>query len=192
MYLGEITRNIFLSLIDAAPKPLLFNGASSSALNAHYGIDTAIMSDVEAAWETGRPKDITVKAVEGGHDPVAETSVEAPAHVNGSSESHHFADVDNASQADKDRLERIRGIIVQHLGIDSANVSLRDAAIVRWAVSLVADRAAKLSSCAVATVLIQTGRAKLGGGVKPQEERVVVGVDGRCVFSSVIACLERH
>ncbi|KAI0685988.1 hexokinase [Cytidiella melzeri] len=182
MYLGEITRNILLSLIDAAPKPLLFSGSSSSVLNAHYGIDTAIMSEVEAAWESGRPKDVSLKAVEGGHDPIDNTSApEVPARANGVIESHHFADVDKASPEDQDRLERIRGIVIQQLGIDPSNVSLRDAAIVRWAVALVADRAAKLSACAVATVLIQTGRAKLGGGVKPEEDHVVVGVDGSLI-----------
>lgn len=190
MYLGEITRNILLTLIDAAPKPLLFNGTSSATLNGHYGIDTAIMSEVEAAWEAGRPQDPTVKAVEGGHDPVAETAAPkaSSAQVNGVSESRHFADVDNASPEDKDRLERIRGVIIQQLNLEPENVSLRDAAIVRWAVSLVADRAAKLSSCAVATVLIQTGRAKLGGGVVPEEEHVIVGVDGRYVISCVNPC----
>lgn len=181
MYLGEIVRNILLTLIDTAPISLLFEGYSSAELNAHYGIDTAIMSEVEAAWEAGRPRDTSVKCVEGGHDPLEATpaSEEAKSEQDGASNSSHWADIDNASPSDKQRLEKIRSIIIERLFIDPAHVSLRDAAILRWAVSLVAGRAAKLSSCAVATVLIQTGRAKLGGGVRPKEEHVVVGVDGR-------------
>jgi hexokinase len=46
MYLGEISRNVILSLIDACP-PLLFQGYSTTKLNQHYGFDTALMSDVE-------------------------------------------------------------------------------------------------------------------------------------------------
>ena len=49
MYLGEITRNILISLVDAAPRPLLFNGRVSKQLNTHYGLDTAVMSEVEEA-----------------------------------------------------------------------------------------------------------------------------------------------
>ena len=180
MYLGEITRNILLSLIDAAPKPLLFNGNSSPVLNTHYGLDTAVLSDVEVAWLAGRAQDTTAKAVEGGHDPLQKDSACPPpaTTVNGVSDSH-FADVDAASPEDKSRLENIRGIIAQRLQLKQEDVSLRDAAIVRWAVSLVADRAAKLSACAVATVLVQTERAQLGGGVTPAEDRLIVGVDCR-------------
>lgn len=48
MYLGEITRNILLSLIDTCP-PVLFGGFSTAQLNGHYGFDTAIMSEIENA-----------------------------------------------------------------------------------------------------------------------------------------------
>lgn len=48
MYLGEITRNILLHLIDAFP-PILFQGFSTPQLNTHYGFDSAFMSDVESA-----------------------------------------------------------------------------------------------------------------------------------------------
>ncbi|KAI0092534.1 hexokinase [Irpex rosettiformis] len=184
MYLGEITRNILLTLIDAAPKPLIFNGFSSSTLNDHYGIDTAIMSEIEAAWEAGRPQDAHVKPVEGAHDPVLDTSAPEVPHTNGTKAKevpHHFTEVDKASPEDVARLEKIRGIISQLFFIDLEHVSLRDAAIVRWAVSIVANRAAQLSACAVATVLIQTGRAKLGGGIIPAEDRVIVGVDGSLI-----------
>jgi len=44
MYQGEITRNLILHLID---KNLLFRGYSTRTLNQHYGLDTALMSDIE-------------------------------------------------------------------------------------------------------------------------------------------------
>ncbi|KAG0150682.1 hypothetical protein CROQUDRAFT_37928 [Cronartium quercuum f. sp. fusiforme G11] len=44
MYLGELTRNIILDLID---NMLLFDGFSVTALNKHYGLDTSLMSAIE-------------------------------------------------------------------------------------------------------------------------------------------------
>ena len=178
MYLGEITRNVLLSLVDAAPKPLLFNGRSSDVLNSHYGLDTAVMSEVEEVWESGR---VQVAPIEG-----AEPAQSQP---NGSSvkkdttapdwQDAKSVNVDQLSAEEIDRLKRIREIVIQRLSLPSEDVSLRDAAIVRWAASLVANRAAKLSACAVAAVLVQTGRAKLGGGFATDEEKIGVGVDGR-------------
>ncbi len=168
MYLGEITRNILLSLIDAAPQPLLFNGRSSGPLNEHYGVDTAVMSEVEEAWESGRDEEV--------------------AKVNGTTpnwQSAHFTDVNALGPKDIDRLERIRGILIQRLDLPSEDVSLRDAAIVRWAASLVADRAARLSGTALAAVLVQTGYAKLGGGSPEPSENIIVGVDGRYAVLAV-------
>ncbi|RDX53014.1 hexokinase [Lentinus brumalis] len=182
MYLGEILRNILLSLIDAAPKPLLFNGRSSGPLNTHYGLDTAVMSEVEDAWETGRVSSVPVAAVDSAKSKangVAATESQ-PSSVP-DWQSTHFTDVDSLSPDDKARLARIQGILVQRLALDPADVSLRDAAIVRWAASLVAHRAAQLSSCAVAAVLVQTERAKLGGGFATDEEKICVGVDGSLI-----------
>ena len=45
MYLGEVVRNVLLSLIE---RKLLFNGTSSDKLKVHYGLDTALMSSIEA------------------------------------------------------------------------------------------------------------------------------------------------
>ena len=45
MYIGEVVRNVLLSLID---RNLLFHGHSSTLLNKHYGMDTALMSAIEA------------------------------------------------------------------------------------------------------------------------------------------------
>ncbi|BEI99192.1 hypothetical protein CcaverHIS631_0402350 [Cutaneotrichosporon cavernicola] len=46
MYLGEITRNILLHLIDSN---VLFGGYSTDVLNEHYGFDTSFVSAVEGA-----------------------------------------------------------------------------------------------------------------------------------------------
>ncbi|KAH9938737.1 uncharacterized protein B0H18DRAFT_968533 [Fomitopsis serialis] len=154
MYLGEITRNILLALVDAAPKSLLFNGRASVALNTHYGLDTAVMSEVEEAWESGRDTEV---------------------------KSAHFTDVEALGPQDLSRLERIRGILVQRLLLEPEDVSLRDAATVRWAASLVANRAARLSGTALAAVLVQTGHATLGGGTPEPEENIIIGVDGSLI-----------
>ncbi|KAJ7367923.1 hypothetical protein DFH08DRAFT_8902 [Mycena albidolilacea] len=164
MYLGEITRNVLLSLVDAAPKSLLFDGKTTAALNAQWGFDTSVMSGVEEAWE-GKGSKETVP----------------PATV------PQLADFEAPGKLDagvKARLERIRAVLVKDLGFKEADVSLRDAAIVRWASSLIARRAALLSGVAVATVLIQTGRAVLSGqSGKPtkNEPKIGVGVDGSLI-----------
>jgi hexokinase len=182
MYLGEITRNVLLSLVDAAPKSLLFDGKTTAALNAQWGFDTSVMSGVEEAWEGKGSKETP---------PLATVP--------------QLADFEAPGKLDagvKARLERVRAVLVKDLGFKEADVSLRDAAvslgvaiqlsthvhtsfqIVRWASSLIARRAALLSGVAVATVLIQTGRAVLSGqSGKPtkNEPKIGVGVDGRLV-----------
>lgn len=179
MYLGEITRNILLALIDAAPKPLLFNGSiGSGVLNKHYGLDTAVMSDIELAWAGDKPKAEPLEDVYGVADKLAAL---------------HLGDFDEAklSESQRDRLERVRKVIIDHLGFEQnpEEVSLKDAAIFRWACTLVAERAAKLSGCAVAAILVQTGCASLGTneGIKRKEYvnangKIGVGVDGRYVL----------
>ncbi|EIN10788.1 hexokinase [Punctularia strigosozonata HHB-11173 SS5] len=162
MYLGEITRNILLSLVDAAPKPLLFGGKSTKQLNTHYGFDTAVMSAVEEAWE--------------GLKVVKPEPMPSP--------SAAIWDFDEAKldEPTKERLRTIQQVIVEQVGFAPEDVSLQDAAIVRWACSLVAQRAAKLSGCAVATVLAQTGYAKLGGSDSHDgPDKIGVGVDGSLI-----------
>ncbi|KAJ7755666.1 hypothetical protein DFH07DRAFT_1027993 [Mycena maculata] len=164
MYLGEITRNILLSLVDAAPKSLLFSGKTTPALNAQWGFDTSVMSGVEEAWEGKDSKNRT------DGNPVPQ-----------------FSAYDTPEKLDplvKSKLERIRAVLVKDLAYNDDDVSLRDAAIVRWACSMVARRAALLSGVAVATVLIQTGRAVFPGqGGKPtkDEPKIGVGVDGSLI-----------
>ncbi|KAI8388245.1 uncharacterized protein BYT42DRAFT_491468 [Radiomyces spectabilis] len=56
MYLGEITRQIMLDMID---RRLLFGGRSSSELNRQWSFDTAYMSTIE--------KDTSAKLLDTGH-----------------------------------------------------------------------------------------------------------------------------
>ena len=179
MYLGEITRHILLALIDAAPKPILFNGrvGSGAILNKHYGLDTAIMSDIEFAWAGSQPKAEPTEDVYGVSDKLAGL---------------HLGDFDEPKldESQRQRLERVRQVIIDELGFKQTpeDVSLKDAAIVRWACALSAERAAKLSGCAVAAILVHTGYADLGKdeGIKRKDRlnadgKIGVGVDGRYV-----------
>ncbi|KAI6128442.1 hexokinase [Pisolithus croceorrhizus] len=172
MYLGEIARNVIVSLIDAAPKPLLFSGHSSKQLNKQWGVDTAVLSEVEEAWEgIGRfaPEDAGSTAGTGtnnGTDSSKQSSVQQ-------------------------KLERIRDVIVKRMELPPDSVSLDDADIIRKICTHVAWRAARLSSCAVAAVLVQTGRARLTEGEEETKniatklvdegKRIGVGVDGSLV-----------
>lgn len=58
MYLGEITRNILLYLIDSS---LLFEGHSSEVLNTHYGFDTSFVSGVEGISSPEHVKQLIIK-----------------------------------------------------------------------------------------------------------------------------------
>ncbi|RDB20456.1 Glucokinase [Hypsizygus marmoreus] len=164
MYLGEITRNVLVALIDAAPKSLLFGGKSTTILNTHYGFDTSVMSDIEDAWEGPR------KSLSGDKSAPAFSTFDAstlPSNISA-------------------KLERIRSVVVKQLGFNDSDVTLKDAAIVRWACSLVATRAALLSGVALATVLIQTGRASFADADgkflnRPETEKITVGVDGSLI-----------
>lgn len=146
------------------------------------------MSEVEEAWQEGRVHTTHVKAVEGGtaieYEAPSAGSRDPPKETNGAwpkTYDVYFLDVERYAPEDKARLEKIRQIIIKRFAIDAEHVSLRDASIVRWAASLVARRAARMSACSIAAVLIQTGHAKLGGGFTPKEKHIVVGVDGSLI-----------
>ncbi|KAJ3759192.1 hypothetical protein EV360DRAFT_42333 [Lentinula raphanica] len=161
MYLGEITRHVLLSLIDAAPRPMLFGGKATKVVNEQWGLDTSVMSEVEEAWET-RVVEEQEKVIKEG---LAQLSLKV-----------------------KGKLERVRKVLVSRLEYADGDVSLRDAAIVRWACHLVARRAALLSGVAVAAILLQTGRAdsvtngtSTNAAKEEFEEKIGVGVDGSLI-----------
>lgn len=119
MYLGEITRNILLHLIDSR---LLFDGNSSKVLNTHYGFDTAFVSRVEGA---------------------------------------------------KDDAE-VRAAIQSMLGVESQYIQAGDIELVRWAVGIVAHRAAYLAATAIAAIVLHTEPNR-----REQDKKAIdVGVDG--------------
>ncbi|KAF9535059.1 hypothetical protein CPB83DRAFT_781091 [Crepidotus variabilis] len=163
LYLGELSRHILVALVDATPKSLLFSGKSTAHLNKHYGVDTSFMSAVEEAWV--------------GKDDSADAFALPPFSV------LEFQK-DKLSPKVVEKLENIRQHIVKDLEFDLEDVSLRDAAIVRWVCALVARRAALLSGVAIATVLIQQGSASLVSENKPvksNNETFGIGVDGSLV-----------
>jgi hexokinase len=188
MYLGEITRNLFLSLVDAAPRPILFGGKASPGLNKHYGLDTEMLSLVEIAWESEEhvaPEDALPPAdADAAHETTSSDSAK-PSKLE-DTQLLDFTRPLNASSlkpATLHRLQRIRGVVAKHLGYEPADVSLRDAAVVRWGCALVSRRAARLSATAVATVAVQTGRVRgVGSGATSVGKNpIAIGVDGSLI-----------
>ncbi|KAH8989385.1 hypothetical protein EDB86DRAFT_2943806 [Lactarius hatsudake] len=164
MYLGEVTRNILLALVDAAPQPILFNGKATERLNKHYGLDTEMLSLVESAWS--------------GRDGSETDDVAAAAAL--------VEDPEKLAPATVQRLKRVQEIVQETLGYAPGEVSLRDAALVRWAAALVVRRSARLSACAVATVALQMGYVSgLGKDARPAVAAAAggrpyaIGIDGR-------------
>ncbi|KAH9049279.1 hypothetical protein EDB83DRAFT_2226901 [Lactarius deliciosus] len=163
MYLGEVTRNILLALVDAAPQPILFNGKATERLNKHYGLDTEMLSLVESAWS--------------GRDGSDTDDVTAAAAL--------VEDPEKLGPATVQRLKRVQEIVQDTLGYAPGEVSLRDAALVRWAAALVVRRSARLSACAVATVALQMGYVSgLGKDARPAVAAAAggkpyaIGIDG--------------
>jgi len=158
-----------MALVDAAPRGLVFGGKGNAVVNATWGIDTSVMSAVEEAWEGKK----------GGRNHVdREEEADLPP----------FWDFDEEKLGAgvRKKLERVKTVVVKELKYKNEEVTLRDAAIVRWACFLVARRAALLSGMAVAAVLVQTGRANLPEESKidiknGEEESIFVGVDGSLV-----------
>ena len=180
MYLGEITRNILLALVDAAPKPILFNGKATERLNAHYGLDTEMLSLVESAWRSDAP---------GSRGEAAETEANNAALRDFSAPLVE----ERITPATLRRLNRIREIVQEHLGYEPGEVSLGDAALVQWTAALVVRRAARLSACAVASVALQmgyvTGLGREARAAAPSAGRrpYSIGIDGRWVSGLVLA-----
>lgn len=76
-------------------------------------------------------------------------------------------------------IQEIRTVLVEQLGFHPEMISDEDAEVARYVCEMVATRAAALSGCALAAVLTQTGRARIGGGLTKGEKPYRVGLDGR-------------
>ena len=109
MYLGEITRNVLLALVDATPQPILFAGKATKRLNKHHGLDTEMLSLIE-----GRSGD--------SDDPAATLLKEDL--------------LEKLAPTTLQRLKAIQEIVQEYLGYAPGEVSLRDAALVRRAARL--------------------------------------------------------
>jgi hexokinase len=111
---------MLLYLIDFS---VLFDGHSSSILNTHYGLDTALVSEIEAA----KSDDEVIK------------------------------------------------VLTKDLGMAKEVIKPEDVQIVKWACRIVSSRAASLSACALAAVVLHTGRAQSNG----TNDTIDIGMDGR-------------
>lgn len=110
MYLGEITRHMLMSLVDAAPRSLLFGGKVTTSVNGQWGFDTSVMSAVEEAWRG--PVD----------DPTYQADIKKIPVFKDFDEYHLVPEV-------KTRLERVRRVVIDSLGYDHGDISLKDAAV---------------------------------------------------------------
>ncbi|CEQ39556.1 SPOSA6832_01095 [Sporobolomyces salmonicolor] len=115
-----------------AYEKVLFKGYSSTALNRHYGLDTAVMSALEA---------YTVPNSKESGDPIS----------------------------------TIRDVITSHLGIAPSLVEDADALAAARVSEIVGTRGCRLSACAIAATVRQTGNDK------PDGKRVIFGLDGSLV-----------
>jgi hexokinase len=164
-------RNVLLALIDAAPKPILFNGKATERLNSHYGLNTELLSLIESAWWTDAPREEEAEANAALRDFSTLLVGEriAPAMLRG--------------------LNRVREIMQEHLGYEPGEVSLCDVALVQWAAALVVRRAAQLSACAVraavTTVALQMGyvtglgKDAQGAALSTDRNPFSIGIDGK-------------
>jgi hexokinase len=112
MYLGEITRNILVSLIDATPRSLLFGGKATSVINTQWGLDTSVMSDIEEAYEGGKGK---------GKGKEHSLMDDVPSFIT-------FYEKELTAE-EKTRLERVKSVVVKSMEYAEADVSLKDAAV---------------------------------------------------------------
>jgi hexokinase len=113
MYLGEITRLILVSLIDATPvatfypgkksQPILFGGRGSSVTNNMWGLDSSVLSEIEEAWRVENEKELSHGCVPFPEDQLSETT--------------------------RRRLDKVREVVVKRFGYQDEQVGLWDAAV---------------------------------------------------------------
>lgn len=102
---------------------VLFDGHSSTILNTHYGLDTALVSAIEEAKSD----------------------------------------------------DKVIEVLTEDLGIAKDVIKPADVEIVKWACRMVSSRAASLSACALAAVILHTGQAQSKGA----NDTIDIGMDGR-------------
>lgn len=129
-----MTRNVLLHLVDSQ---VLFKGFSSRALNAHYGLDTAIMSSLEAPF-------------------IPNSGIEADAD-----------------------LSEIRQVLTRELHLSASLIDDADCLAAARVSEIVGTRGCRLSACAIAATVVQTG-----GDAKEwpdKDKKLIFGLDGSLV-----------
>ena len=69
----------------------------------------------------------------------------------------------------------VKKVLTVSLGVNPEHIKPEDIQIVRWACRIVSTRAASLSACALAAVVLHTGQAQSTGG----DDKIDIGMDGR-------------
>lgn len=123
MYMGEVVRNVLLSLVD---RNILFSGYSSNALNTHYGLDTALMSAIEAHPQSSYP----------------DTSATALSDASPKEWARSFKET--------------REVLMSSLNLTTKHITDEDCLVVRRVCEIVGTRGARLSAVAIAAVVKQT------------------------------------
>lgn len=70
--------------------------------------------------------------------------------------------------------DEVLNVLTKSMGINEEYIKPADIQTVRWACRIVSSRAASLSACALAAVILHTGRAQSTGG----DDTVDIGIDG--------------
>lgn len=70
--------------------------------------------------------------------------------------------------------DAIHTVLTESMGINEEYIKPADIQIVKWACRVVSSRAASLSACALAAVILHTGQAQSKGA----DDTVDIGIDG--------------
>ena len=70
--------------------------------------------------------------------------------------------------------DEVLAVLTKSMGINEEYIKSSDIEIVKWACRIVSSRAASLSACALAAVILHTGQAQSKGG----NDTVDIGIDG--------------
>jgi len=96
---------------------------------------------------------------------------------------HFEIDVAVMHEIEAVRDKDVPRVVATKFGLPQESVTKEDGNIVKEICRAVARRAARLSACAIAAVLVQKDRAKLGGGTDISGQ---VGVEGRSVIRPIL------